>query len=288
MSSRLLKELRSLAPWQWDARVNLHPAGASSLRDFSLIESAILEAEPGHSKTRQASETQKDVTTAPVQAIKSKPHTVTEPAIKDFTPGPSKRPASAGRPLSRPSASLGSGDPDDASSCFEVSADGGPASVQRPGPAAPPPPHPSSLDSKPAGLDARSAMSKRPRRILSSPGDPAAAAQDAPAPTPGAAASRAGARMANLLEPMEGHSTEASADTVQAASAADAVVPTPSRAAGPARHPARARTAPACPAMSPKPAVPWVPQGQPIGQGCSGDPRAAAAAAQRRMQAALD
>ncbi|MEW5299600.1 MAG: hypothetical protein WDW36_002599 [Sanguina aurantia] len=278
MSSRLLKELRSLAPWQWDARVNLHPAGASSLRDFSLIESAILEAEPGHSKTRQASETQKDVTTAPVQAIKSKPHTVTEPAIKDFTPGPSKRPASAGRPLSRPSASLGSGDPDDASSCFEVSADGGPASVQRPGPAAPPPPHPSSLDSKPAGLDARSAMSKRPRRILSSPGDPAAAAQDAPAPTPGAAASRAGARMANLLGPMEGHSTEASADTVQAASAADAVVPTPSRAAGSLSYSSRQSPISSGSPAAPQSASPWVPRSAASVRAAAGTP------AQQRQQ----
>ncbi len=32
--SRQLKELRSLMPWTWDARIEEHPAGESSLRDF--------------------------------------------------------------------------------------------------------------------------------------------------------------------------------------------------------------------------------------------------------------
>jgi hypothetical protein len=32
-----LKELKSLAPWQWDARVMKHPPGAASLRDFEEV-----------------------------------------------------------------------------------------------------------------------------------------------------------------------------------------------------------------------------------------------------------
>lgn len=35
--SRLLKELKSLAPWQWDARVGKHPAGPATLRDFEKV-----------------------------------------------------------------------------------------------------------------------------------------------------------------------------------------------------------------------------------------------------------
>ena len=36
-SSRMLKELATLAPWGWDARVTVHPPGAKSLRDFSQV-----------------------------------------------------------------------------------------------------------------------------------------------------------------------------------------------------------------------------------------------------------
>lgn len=35
--SRQLKELRSLMPWTWDARIDEHPAGESSLRDFKDV-----------------------------------------------------------------------------------------------------------------------------------------------------------------------------------------------------------------------------------------------------------
>lgn len=34
---RMLKELKNLAPWQWDSRVGKHPPGAAALRDFSKV-----------------------------------------------------------------------------------------------------------------------------------------------------------------------------------------------------------------------------------------------------------
>lgn len=45
--SRALKELRSLAPWNWDSRVAKHPPGEKALRDFEKVsyESAYPEAE---------------------------------------------------------------------------------------------------------------------------------------------------------------------------------------------------------------------------------------------------
>ena len=35
--SRMLKELKNLAPWQWDPRVTKHPPGAAALRDFQKV-----------------------------------------------------------------------------------------------------------------------------------------------------------------------------------------------------------------------------------------------------------
>jgi hypothetical protein len=37
MSKRLLKELQSLAPWQWDSNILKNPAGPASLRDFEGV-----------------------------------------------------------------------------------------------------------------------------------------------------------------------------------------------------------------------------------------------------------
>lgn len=37
MSSRMLKELKGLAPWQWDSRVTKHPPGAKALSDFEKV-----------------------------------------------------------------------------------------------------------------------------------------------------------------------------------------------------------------------------------------------------------
>jgi hypothetical protein len=33
----MLKELRGLSPWTWDARVGKHPPGASALKDFERV-----------------------------------------------------------------------------------------------------------------------------------------------------------------------------------------------------------------------------------------------------------
>lgn len=35
--SRALKELKSLAPWNWDSRVAKHPPGEKALRDFEKV-----------------------------------------------------------------------------------------------------------------------------------------------------------------------------------------------------------------------------------------------------------
>lgn len=34
MTSRTLKELRSLSPWAWDNKCDKHPAGPAALKDF--------------------------------------------------------------------------------------------------------------------------------------------------------------------------------------------------------------------------------------------------------------
>ena len=34
---RMLKELRSLMPWNWDARVDVCPPGSAALRDFQEV-----------------------------------------------------------------------------------------------------------------------------------------------------------------------------------------------------------------------------------------------------------
>jgi len=36
-NARWLKELASLAPWNWDSRLSTNPTGASGRRDFQLV-----------------------------------------------------------------------------------------------------------------------------------------------------------------------------------------------------------------------------------------------------------
>eukprot|EP00201_Polytomella_parva_P020385 CAMPEP_0175039320 /NCGR_PEP_ID=MMETSP0052_2-20121109/496_1 /TAXON_ID=51329 ORGANISM="Polytomella parva, Strain SAG 63-3" /NCGR_SAMPLE_ID=MMETSP0052_2 /ASSEMBLY_ACC=CAM_ASM_000194 /LENGTH=181 /DNA_ID=CAMNT_0016301115 /DNA_START=168 /DNA_END=710 /DNA_ORIENTATION=+ len=61
MSSRLLKELKSLSPWQWDSKVIKHPPGAASLRDFEKVDAAFL-TDNKQTSTR-LHETSKDLST---------------------------------------------------------------------------------------------------------------------------------------------------------------------------------------------------------------------------------
>ena len=43
-NARMLKELASLAPWQWDPKIKDHPPGSSALRDFKQVENMFREA----------------------------------------------------------------------------------------------------------------------------------------------------------------------------------------------------------------------------------------------------
>lgn len=58
--SRQLKELRSLMPWTWDARIEEHPAGESSLRDFKDVYRWT-----GDEKGRRSSAAPRDASAAP-------------------------------------------------------------------------------------------------------------------------------------------------------------------------------------------------------------------------------
>lgn len=47
MASRMLKELKSLSPWQWDTRVMKHPVGPGTLKDFEQVRGGPHHTTPG-------------------------------------------------------------------------------------------------------------------------------------------------------------------------------------------------------------------------------------------------
>eukprot|EP00798_Chlamydomonas_sp_ICE-L_P018543 gene18543-25050_t len=107
MTSRMLKELKSLAPWQWDSQVESHPPGAASLRDFERIDKVF--EDPASGKTRQQDINLKIAQGTPITAIKMRRMSSTGSGgrMQEDTPGSampgSKKPRdSANRSIGTP------------------------------------------------------------------------------------------------------------------------------------------------------------------------------------------